>query len=118
MTTHTTVGQLRHRVEFIGIGRQDDGAGGFERIDNVELTAFASIRPASSGEQYRAQRLEQHVTHVIIIRWRSDFRPFHGQRVRWSDRAGVVREAYILAAHEQDERGRFMVIQAREGGPT
>lgn len=118
MTTHTTVGQLRNRVEFLGIGRQEDGAGGFERVDSIETTVFAAIRPASAGEQYRALRLEQHVTHIITMRWRPDFRPSHGQRVRWSDRAGAVREAYVLAAHEQDERGRWMIIQAREGGPT
>jgi SPP1 family predicted phage head-tail adaptor len=112
----TAIGALRHQLELISPGRVDDGAGGFERADTVQGVVFAAIRPASMREIDAAGRLEMQITHVITIRFRADLLPLQGWRVRWMDRAGRQREAYVEAARDPDELGRWIEMQAREGG--
>lgn len=112
-----SIGALRHRLELIGVTRVDDGAGGFTRSDGVEGTVWAAIRPASMREIDAAGRLEMQISHVVEIRFRADLLPAQGMRVRWSDNAGRTREGYVEAASDPDERGRFIRMMVREGGP-
>jgi SPP1 family predicted phage head-tail adaptor len=112
----SAIGALRHRVELVGVGRVDDGAGGFTRADVVAGVVWAAIRPASMREIEAAGRLEMRISHVFTIRFRADLLPSQGGRVRWQDAAGRQREGYIEAASDPDERGRFLELMIREGG--
>lgn len=113
-----SIGEMRFQLEFITVNTTSDGAGGQDGDPVVQLTQAASIRPATASEIDRAGRLQQQLTHIAEIRWRPDFEPKQGQVVRWRDRRGAVRVAYVNTAHDPDERGRFMVLALREGGPT
>lgn len=111
-------GELRNRMEFLDFVATDDGEGGFDQTSSVVITVFAQIRPASAREIDAAGRLQQRLSHIAEIRWRPDFEPKRGQAVRWTDRRGATRSAYVNSARDPDERGRFMEIALREGGPT
>ena len=112
------IGDLRHRLELIGVGRIDDGFGGFTRADAVQGVVWAAIRPAKVSEIDAAGRLEMQISHVITIRFRPDLLPAQGMRVRWQDAAGRTREGYVETAADPDERGRFIQMWVREGGAT
>lgn len=112
------IGALRFQMEFLDFVRTEDGEGGFDTAAAVQLTVSAAIQPASAREIEAAGRLQQVLTHLAHIRWRPDFEPRQGQAVRWRDRRGAVRVAYVNAARDPDEAGRWMEIQLREGGPV
>jgi SPP1 family predicted phage head-tail adaptor len=107
---------MRWRVELLDMERADDGAGGFTRSDTAEATRWAEIRTATAREVSAAERLEQIITHVIKLRWERTVRPRQGMRVRWQDRMGTVRTAYVETVQDEDEKGRFWLLQVREGG--
>lgn len=110
------INQMRWRIELLGATRSDDGAGGFTRSDTVEAEVWAEIRPASPREVSAAARLEVRLTHIITIRT-GDVTPTQGMRVRWDDRRGTTRTAYVEAVADKEEAGRFWELQCREGGP-
>lgn len=113
------IGNLRHRVELVGIGRIDDGAGGYTRSDTVAATVWADIKPVSWSQQMRAERLEQRITHVITIRWRADLASGFGPeaRVRFQDKGGRVRELSVQTVVDPKEQRRWLELQCLEGGP-
>jgi head-tail adaptor len=112
------IGDFRFTMEFLDFVRSDDGEGGFDASAAMQLAASAAVRPASAREIDAAGRLQQQISHVSHVRWRPDFEPRQGQAVRWTDRRGAVRVAYVVSARDPDERGRFVEMQLREGGPV
>lgn len=114
----SAIGRLDTFVELIGVQRVDDGAGGWTRSDNVEASVWARVRPASANEQRNALRQELRISHIIVIRWNADLTPhfLKGSRARWTDRAGRLREVRVEAAYDPQERGRWIEMQAIEGG--
>lgn len=113
------IGNLRHRVELVGIGRTDDGAGGHARSDTAVATVWADIKPVSWSQQMRADRLEQRITHIVTIRWREDLLTGFGPeaRVRFQDHAGRVRELAVKTVVDPKEQRRWLELQCLEGGP-
>lgn len=115
-----SAGHLKHRVELINIGWADDGAGGQTRTDTVEATVWGNLSPASASLQFRAERLEQRVSHTIRLRWREDFARGFGPhaRARVTDAGGRTREFSVRTVLDPDERRRWLELQCLEGGPT
>lgn len=114
----TPIGALRTRVELIDINGVQTPAGGWARTDTVEATVDGAVNPASWSQQQRAERLEQRISHVIIIRWRPDLARSFGPeaRARFTDRAGRVRELAVQTVVDPDERGRWLELGCLEGG--
>jgi head-tail adaptor len=113
------IGALRHEVDLIAIVRTDDGAGGWTRADTTILSVDADVRPASWSQQQRALRLEQRISHVIVIRWDPDILDGIGpeSRARFTDNAGRVRELAVKTIIDPDERGVWLELGCAEGGP-
>lgn len=114
----TSIGELRFRLDFFTVARTPDGEGGFETNPAGLITLAGAVRAASAREIDAAGRLRQEITHVAHVRWTPTFAPTQGQVVRWIDRGGAARVAYVTAARDPDESGRFYEIGLREGGPV
>lgn len=71
MPRSNTEPQLHHKVvlytEALTPNALGEQISGFSAGSNV----WADVRPLSSSESYRAQRLSQSTTHRVMIRWRT-----------------------------------------------
>lgn len=108
-------GRLRHRLVLQQRSSQADGgggqAGGPWAAPVTVATVWGSIEPLSGGERLRAMRLEGHLTHRVVIRYRagvtSDMRIAFGARV-----------FNIRAVVDIDERRRALELLCEEGVAT
>lgn len=100
-------GRLTVRLDLESAVETPDGQGGVTLSHAVESSLWARIEPvsAASGELGHVDR--QAVTHRIWIRHSATVKA--GMRFR---KGGRLFE--ILAVHDPDERGRYLVCQARE----
>lgn len=112
MSQSRDIGAMRFTVEVFAPARVKDGAGGFKRSDNRLGQTQASIRPASASEQFRAQRMEMLVSHVIKMR--KLFNVPHNAIIR---EVGGDVEYRVTSATDDDMRGRFWTLMAVVGGP-
>ena len=106
---------MRDRVKIYRPTREDDGAGGHRRVDpspeTLIDTVWAKVEVASSGEQFKASKLEQIVTHVAHIRYRRSLAnltdhvvEFKGDKMR------------VITCTNPDLRERFLKLTLRQGG--
>lgn len=107
MSRVTTIGGLRERVTLEAPVDTADDAGGFTRAYAPLATLWARIGPVAAQDQFVEQRQEQALTHVVIIRWRNDV----CSQMRFVHRG---RRLLIHAAHDPDERRRFLVCRCEE----
>jgi SPP1 family predicted phage head-tail adaptor len=94
--------------------RVDDGGGGFDRQDQLLATVWSDIRPATSKEVYQAQKLEMHITHVVVIRYIPTV--LQGGYVKTV--LEPSRKLYVTRVVDADNRRRFLTVWVREGGPV
>lgn len=102
------VGELRKRVTFQSETSSSDNAGGYTLGWTTVATVWAAIEPLNGREVFTAQHLEGHVTHRVIIRYRSDItsdmRMVYGARV-----------FNVRAVINQDERNCWTTLLVEEG---
>lgn len=107
--TKKTIGEMRHRVNIMGVIRTPDEFGGYSRNDTVIYTVFADITPISEKEIYKYKQLQQAVSHEIRLRYRTDIRQ-GGTLINNNDKY------YIQSVVNYDKKKRFIVALCREGG--
>lgn len=107
------LGRMRHKFDIQDPTRVDDGALGFNRSDTVIASVWGNLTVASANEVYQYGRLQQVVSHAIIIRF--DKRVRQGMNLVHSYQ-GNERLFYIQSVINVDERGEFMKLMCREGG--
>jgi head-tail adaptor len=114
------IGALRESIELIGLGRVDDDAGGWTRDDSVSAVVSGQVKPASWSQQQRAERLEMRVSHVVTIRFDPDLADLvkSDSRLRFTDRAGRVRNLSVKTIIDPDEDARWLELGCVEGGPV
>ena len=103
----TDPGDLRHRLLLEQPVETADGAGGVTRSYATVTTLWAAVVPVSARGDVVADDLGARITHRIVIRSGPDLTTRH--RLREGSR--IYR---ILALRDQDERGRFVEIDAEE----
>jgi len=107
------IGKMRHRFSVHTVTRVADGAGGFTRTDpdytTKAKTVWGSLRASSQNEIYVGVKLDQRITHVVVVRY--DASITQGVSLVMGDRS-----FYVLSAVDPDERKEFMRIMCREGG--
>jgi SPP1 family predicted phage head-tail adaptor len=100
-------GQLTARLDLERAVEVPDGQGGVTLSHAVESSLWARIEPVTAASEELGHVNRQVATHRIWIR-HTDLAKA-GMRFR---KGGRVFD--ILTAHDPDERGRYLVCQARE----
>jgi SPP1 family predicted phage head-tail adaptor len=93
------IGELNRRVKLQTAARTSDGAGGVTVTWSDTATVWAAIEPVSGREPFVAQQLQGHVTHKVLIRYRSGIT--HGMRVLLGTRAFDVQA--VINSKESNE---------------
>jgi|TARA_Y100000114_G_C11730800_1_gene313451 SPP1 family predicted phage head-tail adaptor len=106
MTGH--VGNMRHRINLKRATNTTDTGGGMTQSFSTLKTLFASVKPISGKELYRHGKLEESVTHEIMIRYRSDINT--SDKILFDSREFNIRHIRNL-----DERKRYMLLICTEG---
>jgi SPP1 family predicted phage head-tail adaptor len=79
--------KLRHRVTIQSASQLSDGQGGFTETWTDGGEVYASIEPAKGYEKVQAMQMQTHVTHKIVMRYRTDVttqsRLKFGTRIFW-----------------------------------
>jgi SPP1 family predicted phage head-tail adaptor len=102
-------GALRTEMRLEAPVAMQDGAGGYTSSWQEVALVFARIEPAVPVVRH-ADQITTRQTHRVTIRYRQDVAT--GMRLT---RAGRVFD--VLAVHDPDESGRYIVISAREDKP-
>lgn len=103
-------GTLRHRIAVqsptnVASETSDRGS----KTYATDSTERASIRPASDAERAFGGKLENEVTHVITMRWRSDLTVTGKKRLKFGTRV-----FHVVGVRNLDERDRELIIKVKE----
>jgi SPP1 family predicted phage head-tail adaptor len=107
MSAPVPIGRLRARLLIEAARDTTDSAGSLIRHYVPLCTVHAQIMPLSGGDLFVAGRMEQSITHRIIMRWRRDLHV--GDRFRLQERIFLI-HAYL----DPDERRRFLDCRCEE----
>ena len=112
-------GQLNQPVAF-----QSQPAGGVDSFTaptwSLVANAWASIKPARSGEPVAADRMQQMVTHTVLVRWAPALAvPLDSAqwRVTYTDRRSGVAHVLAIVGPGRDVggQGQWLVFDCAEG---
>lgn len=126
MKPSRNLGRMRHRLAIMTIVRAPDGGGGTTRADTVLATVAARITVASARERAAYGQLQERVSYIALIRFRTDVD--QGQTTVWlpagaadatpgSATLPVGTPLYALTAVDADPDGRpgeFMLLALEE----
>ena len=105
------IGNMRHRIEVQSQTATSDGAGGWVRVWQTDLSAWASIQPLNGYEKFQASQMETDITHKIMTRYQSGITTKH--RIKFDDRYFNIVEVLNI-----DQRNAMLKITAVEGAGT
>jgi SPP1 family predicted phage head-tail adaptor len=107
-------GELRKRIKFQSrTSTQDSSTGEITESWVDVFTCWASLDPASGRELIAAAAQQSAITHVVVVRFRSELaspRSVADMRIVYGSRG-----FNIVAALNQDERNRAIVLHVEEG---
>ncbi len=103
----TAIGKLNKRVTIQQPDDVDDGGGGKTREWVDACTVWANVKPISSGERFRAGKVENPTTHRITIRKLDGLE--EGHRIQYAGRTFTIKGFTDI-----DEAKRFFEIEAEE----
>lgn len=106
-----SVGSMRHKVALQERVRTSDGAGGAESAWETVANVWCSIVPRSASERFRSMKIEDAVTHVVTMRYRSDF------NTTWRVNYGG-RLFNVIQVLNKDEKGKYLDVLLQEGVVT
>ena len=107
MSAARAVGAMRQRMVLLVPQDVADGIGGQTRSYVAGASIWAEIVPLSGTDRFIAGRMEQSVTHRILIRYRAD--------VTGASRLALGARVFIVhAAIDPDSRRRFLDCRCEE----
>lgn len=95
--------KLNKRVTIRQEGNTDDGMGGFIEGWSDLVTVWAGIRPRQADEFEEAEGIENEITHVVTIRYRTGIEP--SMEVKYG-----AREFQILSVINPYEANRYLEL--------
>lgn len=103
------IGNLRHRITIEERLRVADGYGGLTTTGWLTVfSIWAAVEPTSGRERFFAGKLEHVITHKVRIRYRAGVRA--DMRVNFGGRFLQIR-----GVTNEDERGRWLILNCEEG---
>ena len=100
-------GRLRTELRLEGAVAVEDGAGGHTESWQELGMRFGHVEPVSARSQFGAAQHHETVTHRVTIRFREGVEA--GMRF-----VTHGRHLSIITVRDLDERGRYLLCQARE----
>lgn len=107
MTGDFQPGWIAHRILIEAPVMTPDGFGGAALSFQPLVSVWAAVTPLRAEALTDADRTSGRITHRLTIRWRDDIKG--GMRVRHRQRLFAIDTVV-----DPDERGRYLVIAARE----
>lgn len=104
----TTIGRLRHRVNLQSATTTRDAGGGVTESWSTVAQIYCDIKPVSGSERYRQGKVQESLTHEIVMRHRTGIDTNY--RINFESRNFNVRSIRNI-----DERDRFLVLLCTEG---
>lgn len=102
------IAELRQRIKFQSLTRTADGQGGWTETWNDFSEVWAAVNPVSAKERYFSQRIEENISHQIVIRWLDGL----------NTEMRIIFENRVFQIHgirRENEERWFMLIDAEEG---
>ena len=106
-----SIGSMREQITIQSLGTTRDTGGGISSNYSDSQTIQASIKPLNGKEVYKQGKLQDHVSHEIMIRFNSSVTAKN--RIKLGSRFFNIRSVINV-----DERSRYMKILAEEGVAT
>lgn len=120
---------MRHRLTLMAVTRTPDDGGGTARADTVIGTVWARVQIASARERSAYGQLQERVSHIVMIRHRTDVD--QGSTVVWLPQGTAIADEpavndtdlpdgtalYVLTAVDADPDGRpgeFLLLACEE----
>lgn len=107
-------GDLRDLVTVERQAKVRTPAGGTRPEWQGIATRPAKVEPLSGQELAYAQQVEARTSHTVTMRYEPSLRITSADRLRWTDRAGVLRTLGVLNVRDEDERGTWLVLSCTE----
>lgn len=105
------IGELRSRITIEQLSDTPDGIGGKIRTWSTLKTLWAYIEPANASERYFAQRVEDNITHKVLIRYTTGLDT--SMRIVYK-----TRKFQIKGLKEVENKHRFIEISCMEDSGT
>ncbi len=102
------IGELRKQIIIQSENPTTDSAGGYVLAWTDVATVWAEIKPLSGNEVFTAQHLEGHITHHVLMRYRSDVTT--DMRLSYNGRLFNIR-----AVLNMEERNQWTELLVEEG---
>jgi len=110
------IGKMRHRVTLYNTVREDDGYGGFDRLDasvSTEIGEYwAHIEPVSAHERIWGGQFTELTTHKCWLRYNDLLTGLDGAIMSWKGK-----QYYIERIYDPNNLKEFLFLVLREGGP-
>ena len=89
------VGDLKHRVTLQKQSTTADGYGWTVGTYSDVKDVWTKITPLSAYERMRAEQLQSHITHKVLLRWQNELGSgseelAHGYRILYGSRVFVI----------------------------
>ena len=104
-------GMLRKQIAVQAEQPTTDGAGGYALAWVALATVWGEIEPVSGRQVYADGHIEGHVTHRVVVRWRSDVTITVDMRLVYNGRM-----FNILSVINDGERNHQVTLLVEEGG--
>jgi SPP1 family predicted phage head-tail adaptor len=111
-----SIGKMNRRLHFQTQTRTSDGAGSSSVSYSDSFTTFGMITPKSGNEKLFGDQLEENITHIIKIRYRTDVS--HKNRIQFRPDSNTTRTFNVKRVFNTNDRNRYLNIQCVEGVAT
>jgi len=76
-------GSYDQKIEFVSFGTIEDGAGGYDPVEKIDLTTFASIAQLKQSSNLEQAQLLLPATYRVRMMVRNGFLPQVKNAVKW-----------------------------------
>ena len=111
-----SIGKMNRRLHFQTQTRTSDGAGSSSVSYSDSFTTFGMITPKTGRENLFGDQLEENITHIIKIRYRTDVS--HKNRIQFRPDSNTTRTFNIKRVLNVNDRNRYLDLQCVEGVAT
>ena len=111
-----SIGKMNRRLHFQTQTRTSDGAGSSSVSYSDSFTTFGMITPKTGRENLFGDQLEENITHIIKIRYRTDVS--HKNRIQFRQDSKTTRTFNIKRVLNLNDRNRYLDLQCVEGVAT
>ena len=111
-----SIGKMNRKLHFQTQTRTSDGAGSSAVSYSDSFSTFGMITPKTGRENLFGDQLEENITHIIKIRYRTDVS--HINRIQFRPDSNTTRTFNIKRVLNVNDRNRYLDLQCVEGVAT